>query len=82
MKTVNQYCFEAITGYGGSAATDGWQVASKADLADWAHGHADFAEDCEGTLDTGAVADAVIWIRENHKGQGTNWDRTYSALGN
>lgn len=49
---------------------------------DIADAQADYAENCEGDLDAEAVADAVIWIRDNHNGEGVNWDRTYQSLGN
>lgn len=65
MTTVNQYAFDAITGYNGGAAADGWKEMSRADLIEQAEAQAEYAPtDTDGALDPLAVASAVAKVQE------------------
>ena len=61
MKTVNQWAFEAIIGYNGDAATEGFEEMSDSELREAIEAQVEnFAEDdLEGELDTDRVIEAV-----------------------
>lgn len=61
MKTVNQWAFEAIIGYNGDAATEGFEEMSESELREAIEAQVEhFAEDdLEGDLDTDRVIEAV-----------------------
>ena len=61
MKTVNQWAFEAIIGYNGDAATEGFEKMSDSELREAIEAQVEhFAEDdLAGDLDTDRVIEAV-----------------------
>lgn len=64
MTTINQYAFDAIIGFDGSAATDGWEDMSREDLIDAAEAQAEYYDEPTDygaeKLDSAMVADAVL----------------------
>ncbi len=63
MTTNLQNVFDAITGFGGSASSDGWREMSREELIQNADGQSDFYSAITST-EAEKIADTVIAYRE------------------